>query len=130
MMRLRISAGLAALALAATPALAGPSAEVNAQDFYTRALELKAKGMGAVFAKGFRSSMAQMQDAGKKASSANNAATKAGKPLYCVSDAERKKGLDADKVIAILGRLGLQTRQKLTLDKAWMAALQREYPCK
>lgn len=119
---------LGSLAIAA-PLAAGASASVNAEDFYSTAVELEKKGFRALFDKRAKSMEAQMKDAGASARQANAAASKTGNPLYCVSDAERKKGLNVSQVLAMLGALGQETRSKLTLERAWLLALKRKYPC-
>lgn len=118
-----------AAAFLAAPLSAGPSAEVNAEKFYVTALELKGKGALAMFDSRTKPMMAQMKDAGLTARNANAAATKRGAPLYCVPEAARKRGLDNEKALAMLGAVGKSARQELTLDKAWLRALQKEYPC-
>ena len=119
---------VAGLALA-VPSHAGPSADVNAQSFYSTAVELKSKGMRAMFDGRTKTMQKQMKDAGLSARAANLAATENGSPLFCVPDAARKKGLDAEQVIAILGGLSQSTRSRLSLEAAWLEALKRRYPC-
>ena len=123
--------GIAALAGAAlaVPAFAGPSANVNAEEYYKTAVQLQAKGMTALFDKRTKPMMAQMKDAGINARDANAAATKRGKPLYCVPPAAKKKGMNAEQVIRMLGDLGQTRRQQTTLEQAWLIALKKEYPC-
>lgn len=116
------------LALSA-PALAGAAAEVDAEEFYSTARQIEKKGMMAMFDGRTKKMQAQMKDAGLSARAANAAATKAGNPLYCVSEAERKKGLGVDKVLDMLGGLGQPARSRMTLEQAWLAALKRSYPC-
>ena len=127
-MHKHILAGLGALTLA-TSALAGP-ADVNAQAFYVDAVELVDKGMGALFDKRTKPRMAQLKAAGQLARDENEAGKARGKPVYCVSDAERKKGLDAKSAVRILGALPESDRRNMTLAEAWRAALIREYPCR
>lgn len=125
-----ISLGLAAILTAfSIPAAAAP-ADVNADGFYRDAQALMKKGMGAMFDKRTRPMMAQMKDAGTRARAANQTATAAGKPLYCVPEAARKKGLGPQQVVAMLGRLPESERRSLTLADAWKRALARDYPCR
>lgn len=120
---------LAAAALAwSSSATAAPS-DVNAQAFYVDAIALQSKGMAAVFDKRTRPMMAQMKDAGARSRAANLAAGAAGRPLYCVPETTRKKGMGARQVITLLGRLPESERRALTLYDAWKRALIREYPC-
>ncbi len=112
-----------------SPALAG-LADVNAQVFYAQARAVMAKGMGAMFDKRTKPLMAQMKDAGKRASAENEAARTRGAPIYCVPDAARKKGMNAEQVLAMLERVPEQDRRKMTLAQAWRRALIREYPCR
>ena len=117
------------LVFAPASAIAGPAAQVNAESFYTTAVALKKKGVLARFDKRFKPTFAQMKDAGKKARAANEAATKRGAPLYCVPAAARKKGLNVDKLIAMLGALGKAKRQSMNLEAGWLEALKKQYPC-
>ena len=110
------------------PAFASP-AGVNAQAFYADAEQLMDKGMRAMFDKRTKPRMAQLRAAAESAKAENDAATARGKPLYCVSAAQRKKGLGAKKVVTMLGALPESDRRKMTLAQAWRAALIREYPC-
>ena len=118
----------AALALAGVPAWAGP-ADVNAQVFYLDAMALQAKGAGALFDRRVRPMMAQMKAAGEASRAANAAATARGKPLYCVPEARRKKGMGAQEALAMLGRVPESRRRAVTLRQAWLEAVVREYPC-
>lgn len=124
----QILAVVASAALLTSPVMAGP-ADVNAQEFYLQAKQVMGKGLTAMFDKRTKPLVAQMKDAGESARAANEAATKAGKPLYCASDAERKKGLNPKQVLAMLERLPESQRRNSTLRQAWRAALAREYPC-
>ena len=116
------------LSIASVPAFASP-ADVNAEEFYRDAVALQQKGMGAMFDKRTKPRMEQMKAAGMAAKARNDAATKRGNPIYCVSDAQRKKGMGPQQVVAMLGKVPQAQRQKSTLTDAWMAALVREYPC-
>ena len=122
-----IGASLALVGLA-VPASAGPAA-VNAQEFYVDAQALLKKGAMAMFDKRTKPRMAQLKAAGEAARSDNEAATRRGTPLYCVSDAERKKGLDPQKAMDLLGAVPEAQRRRSTLRQAWLAALVRKYPC-
>ena len=126
-MRSLTLAGLGFLAVAGS-ASAGP-ADVNAQAFYVDARELLDKGMRAIFDKRTKPRMAQLKAAGQLAKSENEAATAKGRPIYCVSDDERKKGLDAERAVKMLGAVPEADRRRMTLAQAWRAALIREYPC-
>ena len=120
----------ATLALTVAAPLAAAPADVNAQAFYVDATDLMGKGMRAMFDKRTKPMMAQMEDAGKRARAANEAAEKRGKPIYCVSAADKKKGINPQQAVAILGRVPQAQRQRSTLAEAWQAALVREYPCR
>ena len=121
-------ASLGLLALA-TSANAGP-ADVNAQAFYADAQQLMGKGVRAMFDKRTKPRMAQLKAAAELAKAENDRATAKGQPIYCVSDAERKKGLNANAVVEMLGAVPESDRRRMTLAKAWRAALIREYPCR
>ena len=126
-MRARNLFAIGLLALAA-PAFASP-AGVNAQAFYADAQQLMDKGVRAMFDKRTKPRMAQLRAAAELAKAENEAATARGKPLYCVSAAQRKQGLGAQKVVTMLGAVPEHDRRKMTLAQAWRAALIREYPC-
>ena len=117
-----------ALALASTPARAAP-ADVDAQSFYLDARDLEAKGMMAMFDKRARPAMAAMKDAGERVRAENEAATERGEPIYCVSEAQRKKGMTPKRVIDMLGRVPEAQRKRSTLAQAWRVALVRDFPC-
>ena len=117
--------GVLALTTAAT---AGP-ADVNAQSFYVDAEELAGKGFRAMFDDRMKPRMAQLKAAAQLVKAENEAATAKGSPIFCASEAERKKGMDARKAVRILGAVPESDRRRMTLAKAWRAALIREYPC-
>ncbi len=127
-MRTYLMASLGLLALA-TSASAGP-ANVNAQAFYADAQQLMGKGMRAMFDKRTKPRMAQLKAAAELTKAENDRATAKGQPLYCVSDAERRKGLNANAVVEMLGAVPESDRRRMTLAQAWRAALIREYPCR
>lgn len=116
----------AAVFVAGAPAAAADG-DVNADAFYRDARSLMGKGMGALFDKRTKPMMAHMKAAGLAAKTENDAATKAGKPVYCVP--KSKKGLDAKGVVAMLGRVPEAQRKSMTLKQAWRTALVRDYPC-
>ena len=124
----RCFAIIASLTLAA-PAIGAPG-DINADRFYVTAKELMGKGMGAMFDKRTKPMVADMKAAGERVRAANKAAVARGTPLFCVPEAARKKGLDAQRAVAILGRLPAERRKRLTLSDAWREALAREYPCR
>lgn len=127
--RIVATAGFAvALAMNATPLMAGP-ADVNADQFYQTAKQLSSKGMLAMFDKRTKPMMAQMKAAATVVKAENAAAEKASAPLYCVSAAERKKGLGAEEVVTMLGKLPPVERKRSTLAQAWKAALIARYAC-
>ena len=113
----------------ASPALAGP-ADVNADSFYRDARALMAKGVGAMFDKRTKPMMASMKAAGTAAREENRVAIERGKPLYCVPEATRKKGMRPEDVVDKIGRVPVEQRRAMTLGQAWRAALIRDYPCR
>ncbi len=127
-MRKTILAGIGVIAIA-TSASASP-ADVNAQAFYSDAQQLMDKGVRAMFDKRTKPRMAQLRAAAELAKAENEAATSRGQPLYCVSEAQRKKGLGARQVVTMLGAVPESERRKMSLAQAWRAALIREYPCR
>ena len=126
MMRLMILA--AAMIGLAGAAQAAPS-DINAQTFYADVTALQKKGVGALFDKRTRLLTTQMKDAGARSRAANLAATAASNPIYCVPESARR-GMSAQQVITILGRVPESERRSLTLMEAWKRALAREYPCR
>ena len=114
--------------LAATSAAAAPG-DVNADTFYANAVALQKKGMGAVFDGRLKPMIAQMKDAGTRTRAINETAAKSGKPLYCVPETTKKKGMGSDKVVQLLGSLPQPERRSLTLAEAWKRIMVREYPC-
>lgn len=118
----------AGTALFAAPLTAAP-ADANADEFYRDAKELNARGMRAMFDKRTKPRMAQIKDAAETVKAANEVATKAGKPLYCVPSAARKKGIDVDFIVSRLGAIPESRRKTMTLKKAWRQVLVTEYPC-
>ena len=124
---IRMSLCLLASTLA-IPAVA-QQGSVNADEFYRDAKELSGKGMRAMFDERTKPRMAQMRAAAETVKAENEAAKKRGSPLYCVSDAERKKGLNTEMIVQMLGRIPEAQRKRMTLAQAWRAALVRQYPC-
>lgn len=123
------SATVALLGVAApTVAIAAPG-DVNAHTFYLDAQQLMKKGMGAMFDKRTKPMVGQLKDAATRVKADNAAATERGAPLYCLTEVQRKKGLGAQKVVDMLGRVPETQRKRSTLVQAWRAALVREYPC-
>ena len=118
----------AAAAMCSTPALAAPE-DVSAEGFYLAASDLMGKGMRAMFDKRTRPMMAQLKAAATAVKTENAAATAKDAPLYCVPPAARKKGMDAQDVVARIGRLPQAQRRSSTLHQAWRAVLIRDYPC-
>ena len=119
---------LGCLLLIPVAAQAAPG-DVNAQSFYLDAKDLSGKGMSAMFDKRARPAMAAMKDAGQRVRDENEAATKRGAPIYCVTEAQRKKGMTPQMIVDMLGRLPEAHRKRVTLVQAWRTALIREYPC-
>lgn len=105
------------------------ASDVNAQSFYAAAIALQKKGIAALFDKRVKPLKAQMEDAGRRVKAENDAARARGAPLYCLSDAQRKQGMGASEVIAMLGRVPLAERERLTLAQVWRRAIIARYPC-
>lgn len=128
-MVLRLLVVAAAAGSLAVPAYAAPS-DVNAQEFYVNARALEGKGMGAIFDKRLKPMIAQMKDAGTRARAANAAAAGSGKPIYCVPEGTKKKGMSSQQVIAMLGQVPEPERRSSSLAQVWQRILAREYPCR
>ena len=111
------------------PAFAA-NGDVNADSFYQDAKSLMAKGMGAMFDKRTKPLMAHMKAAGLAARAENDAAASRGKPLYCVPETVKKKGMGPNDVVEKLGRVPQDQRRSMTLSQAWRTILIRDYPCR
>lgn len=120
---------LGLLAIVFASAVNAAPGDVNANAFYSDAVALQKKGMGAIFDKRLKPMMAQMKDAGIRTRALNEAAAKSGKPLYCVPEAKRKKGMGAQRVMELLGSIPESERRSMTLAEAWKRVVVREYPC-
>ena len=129
-MRIGVTALGCALLASGAQLAAGPSEEVNAEQFYTTARQVEKKGALALFDKRAKVMQAQIKDAALSARAANAAATDRGSPLFCVPEAARKKGLNVQQVLDMLGGLGQPLRQSSTLQAAWLEALKKSYPCR
>ncbi len=114
---------------ASSAGLAGPG-EGNADAFYNDAKALLAKGAGAMFDKRLKPTMAQLKVAGEAVRAENAAATNRGRPLYCVPEKARQKGLGPKFVVDQFGTIPQQRRRQLTVTQAWREILVREYPCR
>lgn len=110
-------------------AFAAPG-DVNAHNFYVSAKSLVAKGMGAMFDKRRKPMTAQFRDASLAVKAQNDAAKAKGAPLYCVSDAQRKKGMSVQFIVDQLGAIPEPQRRIMTLKDAWRTILVRNYPCR
>jgi hypothetical protein len=114
---------------ASGPAVAG-AGDVNAHNFYVSAKSLLAKGVGAMFDSRRKPMTAQLRDAAVAVKAQNDAAKAKGAPIYCVSDAQRKKGMSVQFIVDQLGAIPEQQRRTMTLKDAWRNVLVRNYPCR
>ena len=73
---------------------------------------------------------AQLRDAAVAVKAQNDAAKAKGAPIYCVSDAQRKKGMSVQFIVDQLGAIPEQQRRTMTLKDAWRNVLVRNYPCR
>ena len=126
---MRATIGFAALLACVAAPAAAQGGDINADVFYRDAKELLSKGMRAMFDKRTRPMMASMKSAGLAAKAENDAATRAGKPIYCVPAAAHGKGLSPQAAIDKIGRIPEPQRKAMTLRQAWRIALVRDYPC-
>ena len=110
-------------------AASGAPGEISAHSFYAVAKELADKGMGAMFDKRTKPMIAHMKAAGKTVKTENEAATKRGRPIYCVPDSARKKGAGPKFVLEGLEAIPERRRRQLTVTQAWREILVRKYPC-
>lgn len=63
---------------------AAPANAMDAETFFVKAVALKKKGIGAVFAKDLKPMIRVFEDAAKSVKAENEAAHTAGSPLFCV----------------------------------------------
>lgn len=110
-------------------AIAAPG-DVNAHGFYVSAKSLLAKGMGAMFDGRRKPMMAQFRDAAASVRAENEAAKAKGAPLYCVSEAQRKKGMSPQFIVDRLGAIPEPERRAMSLKTAWRGIMVRTYPCR
>lgn len=127
-MRVILAIGVALTVFSAVPGAAADG-DINADVFYQDAKELLPKGIAALFDKRTKPLMAHLKAAGLAAKTENDAASKTGKPLYCMPEATKKKGVGAAGVVSMIGRIPQPQRKMMTLKQAWRSALVRDFPC-
>lgn len=118
---------LPALTAAITLPAIAHAAAMNADSFYDRAVVLEKKGMAAMFSKDLKPLMNEMKAAGAAVKAENEAAKKAGKPLYCPPAKGGK--MDAKQVIAAFGAIPENRRKAMTVKAAWKEIIVKKFPC-
>lgn len=103
-----------------------PANAMDAETFFVKAVALKKKGMGAVFANDLKPMMRIFEDAAKSVKAENEAARATGLPLFC---APKKYRLTADQFIGEFGRIPKERRQNQTVRDAWREIVIRRFPC-
>lgn len=120
-MKLKLLFAGGALTLCAVPAHA-----MDAETFYIKAVALKKKGIGAMFAKDLKPMAQHFETAANSVKAENEKAKAAGAPLYC---APKKYRLTADQFLAEFGRIPQERRRKQTVREAWREIVIRRFPC-
>ncbi len=121
------------LALIAVLALgiAGPAAAqaMNAENFYQRALKLKAKGALALFSGGEIKVLMREGQASGKASNARYKADKAaGRPTrFCPPEGPQK--MTSDEYMTKLAAIPATDRRRIDMTEATMRIMAMKFPC-
>jgi len=103
-----------------------PVNAMDAETFFVKAVALKKKGMGAVFAKDLKPMIKVFETAADSVKAENEAARSAGSPLFC---APKKYRLTADQFIGEFGRIPKERRRIQSVRDAWREIVIRRFPC-
>ena len=103
-----------------------PVNAMDAETFFIKAIALKKKGMGAVFAKDLKPMIRIFEAAADAVKAENEAARAVGAPLFC---APKKYRLTADQFIGEFGRIPKERRQIQSVRDAWREIVIRRFPC-
>lgn len=103
-----------------------PVTAMDAETFFVKAVALKKKGMGAVFAHDLKPMIRIFEAAANSVKAENEAARATGSPLFC---APKKYRLTADQFIGEFGRIPKERRQIQSVRDAWREIVIRRFPC-
>ena len=103
-----------------------PANAMGAETFFIKAVALKKKGMGAVFAKDLKPMMRVFKAAAEAVKAENDVARAIGQPLFC---APKKYRLTADQLISEFSRIPKERRQIQSVRDAWREIAIRRFPC-
>lgn len=99
---------------------------MDAETFYVKAVALKKKGVGAMFAKDLKPMMTLFKNAADSVKAENEKARAAGNPLFC---APKKYRLTADQFLSEFGNIPQERRRTQTVRAAWREIVIRRFPC-
>lgn len=114
------------LACAAGPASAQ---QMNADEFYQRALKLKKKGAMAMFSAGeVKALVREVKAAGNRVKQARLAAESAGRHgRYCPPKGARRMG--NEEFLDALGAIPEKVRRSIDMTEATTRMMERKFPC-
>ena len=115
------------VAIAVFCSTSAASASMNAQSFYAKAVALEKKGMGAMLSKDLKPVMNEMKASGAAVKAENEAAKKAGSPLYCPP--EKSSGMNSKQLLALFGAIPESRRKSINVKTAWKEILIKKFPC-
>ena len=103
-----------------------PANAMDAETFFVKAVALKKKGMGAVFAKDLKPMIRVFEAAAESVKAENDVARAIDAPLFC---APKKYRLTAVQFISEFGRIPKERRQIQSVRDAWREIAIRRFPC-
>jgi hypothetical protein len=103
-----------------------PANAMDAETFFVKAVALKKKGMGAVFAKDLKPMIRVFKAAAEGVKTENDVARAIGAPLFC---APKKYRLTANQFIGEFSRIPKECRQIQSVRDAWREIVIRRFPC-
>lgn len=120
-MKLKLFFASSAMLLCSTAAHA-----MDAEAFYLKAVELKKRGMSAVFSKELKPMVTVFKAAADSVKAENEKARADGSPLFC---APKKYRLTADQFLTEFGKIPQERRRSQTVRQAWREIVIRRFPC-
>lgn len=120
-MKLKLLCTGGALLLCSTSAQA-----MDAEAFYLKAVELKKRGMSAVFSNDLKPMVTVFKSAADSVKAENLKAKAEGDPLFCPP---AKYRLTADQFLSEFGKIPPSRRRTQTVREAWREIVIRRFPC-
>lgn len=120
-MKVKLLLACGSLLLCAMPAQA-----MDAETFYVKAIALKKRGMGAMFAKDLKPMVTIFKDAADSVKAENEKARDSGSPLFC---APKKYRLTPDQFITEFAKIPQERRRAQSVREAWREIVIRRFPC-